>query len=355
LSGEPALTTIQRMTAEPVIRAAGAGKVFRSWKRRPGLAGIALDFVRRERTDVVALQEIDLAITPGEFVGLIGANGAGKTTLVKCLTGITPVTSGSASMFGQDSFHLRDEHKRRIAIVMGQRSQLWWDLPAIDSFHLLREIYQVPRADFEVRVRESAERLSVADKLGRQLRQLSLGERMKMEIVGAFLHAPDVVFLDEPTIGLDLVSRETIRRYLAQINRSRGVTIVLTSHDMEDIEETCRRLLILREGRMIFDGDLVGLKARVYERRAIEVHLEPASRAWEPELAARIAEFGAVLERSAPLSLVFSVPAPDVQRFVPRLFELFAVRDLTIERHPLELLIRQIFQGAEPHRKAPGE
>ncbi|MCC7015117.1 MAG: ATP-binding cassette domain-containing protein [Planctomycetes bacterium] len=342
------------MSEEALLHAAGIGKVFRTWKRRPGLAGFVLDFVKRDRREVVALAEVELRIGRGEFVGLIGANGAGKTTLVKCLTGITPVTSGRATMFGRDSFHLRDEHKRRLAIVMGQRSQLWWDLPAIDSFRLLREIYSVPSAAFEARIADSAARLDVTDKLTRQLRQLSLGERMKMEIIGAFLHEPDVVFLDEPTIGLDLLSRETIRRYLVEINRQRGVTIVLTSHDMEDIEETCRRLVILRAGRVLFDGELADLKARVYDRRSIELHLEPQSRTWQPELAARIALHSATLERSAPMSLVFSVPAANVQRFVPLLFELFDVRDLSIERQPLEHLIRQIFQGQDPQREAPG-
>jgi ABC-2 type transport system ATP-binding protein len=330
-----------------VIRCSGVGKVFRTWKREPGALGIVRSFVARRWVQVVALDAIELTIARGEMVGLIGANGAGKTTLVKCLVGITPVSSGSASLFGRDSFALRDEDKRRVSVVMGQRSQLWWDLPALDSFKLLQEIYSVPAADFERRVREAAARLQVEDKLTRQLRQLSLGERMKMEIIGAFLHEPEVVFLDEPTIGLDLVSRETIRRYLLELNRERGTTIVLTSHDMEDIESICKRLVILQRGRTLFDGDLVALMRRVYDRRAIELHLEPASRAWDASLEASLAEFGASLERSGPLSLVFSVPASEVQRFVPRLFQWFQVRDLSIERHPLELLIREIFRSGE--------
>jgi ABC-2 type transport system ATP-binding protein len=343
-----------RSSEGPLIVASGVGKVFRAWKRKPGLFGVAESFFRRERTEVVALAGVDLTVARGEFVGLIGANGAGKTTLVKCLTGIVPVTSGSATLFGASSFHLRDEHKRRLSLVMGQRSQLWWDLPALDSFRLLAEIYRVQRTRFRQRVDESAERLGVTGLLSRQLRQLSLGERMKMEVIGAFLHDPDLVFLDEPTIGLDLVSRETIRRHLVELNRERGATIVLTSHDMEDIEETCRRLVILRRGRVLFDGGLVELMHRVYERRAIQVHLEPGSRPWDATLEPRIAAAGARLERADPLALVFSVPAGDVQRFVPLLFELFAVRDLAIERHPLELLIRQIFkEQGQPEGTAP--
>jgi ABC-2 type transport system ATP-binding protein len=332
---------------EPILECQALGKVFRSYRRRPGWAGVLRNFFNRERVEVTALAQIDVAIRAGEFVGLIGSNGAGKTTLVKCATGIIPATSGSARLFGCDSFHLRDEHKRRLSLVMGQRSQLWWDLPALDSFKLLAEIYSVDRPAFERGLAQASQRLDVVEQLTRPLRQLSLGERMKMEIIGAFLHQPDVVFLDEPTIGLDIASRETIRRFLVELNRARGTTIVLTSHDMEDIEETCRRLLILRQGRVVFDGDLVDLQRRVHDRRAVEVHLEPSSRGWDDSLAARIAEFGAVLERSAPLTLTFSVDASEVQRLVARLFELFRVRDLSIERQPLERLIREIFAGAE--------
>jgi ABC-2 type transport system ATP-binding protein len=340
------------MSAEPLIVAEDVRKVFRTWKRRAGMFGIAESFVRREYSQVVALDGIRLAIGKGEFVGLIGANGAGKTTLVKCLTGIMPVSSGSAPPVRPAELPLARRAQAPPVARHGQRSQLWWDLPGARLVQAAgRDLPGRARALRGARAR-SAERLNVSDKLTRQLRQLSLGERMKMEIIGAFLHDPDVVFLDEPTIGLDLVSRETIRRYLLELNRSRGVTIVLTSHDMEDIEETCRRLVILREGKLLFDGDLVALMHRVYERRAIELHIEPSSRAWDPSLAPRIAEFGASLERSAPLSLTFSVPANEVQRFVPLLFELFQVRDLSIERHPLELLIRQIFQGAAPHQIA---
>src|SRR5688572_13193798 len=293
----------------PILAAEDVAKVFRTYRRRPGWRGLIDNVARRRYEAIEALCGVSLSVQPGEFVGLIGANGAGKTTLVKCLTGIVPVSSGSARLFGADSFQLRDEHKRRLSLVMGQRSQLWWDLPALDSFRLLQEIYQVPEADFRRRLSEHASRLEVEPQLELQLRQLSLGQRMKMEIIGAFLHAPDLVFLDEPTIGLDLVSRATIRSFLIELNRERGTTIVLTSHDMEDIEETCKRLLILQQGRLLFDGDLVALAHRISGERAVEVHLEPGRPAWQPEHADDLARFGARLIRQAPYSLVFVVPA----------------------------------------------
>jgi ABC-2 type transport system ATP-binding protein len=342
----------------PILEAADVAKVFRVHRRRPGLRGLVDNLLRRRWEQVEALRGVSLAVQPGELVGLIGANGAGKTTLVKCLTGIVPVTRGRARLFGADSFHLRDEHKRRLSLVMGQRSQLWWDLPPLDSFRLLREIYQVGADDFRRRVYGYAERLTVVPQLEVQLRQLSLGQRMKMEIIGAFLHAPELVFLDEPTIGLDLLSRTTIRSFLLELNREQGTTVVLTSHDMEDIEDTCRRLVILQEGSVLFDGDLVELSHRVSGERAVEIHLEPGTPGWREEHARELALLGAQLVRSAPLSLTFVVPAGRTQTFVKRLFDLYQVRDLNIEREPLEQLVREIFatRGLPPRARteAPG-
>jgi len=333
--------------AQTVIECRDVGKTYRAHLRGTGALGVLRGFVRRQVREHVALEGVELVVEAGEIVGLIGANGAGKTTLVKCLTGIVPVTTGACRLFGRDAFQLTRAEKRRMSVVMGQRSQLWWDIPAIDSFRLLREIYQVPGERFEQRVHEQAERLAVSDRLDVQLRQLSLGERMKMEIIGAFLHDPEVVFLDEPTIGLDLLSQETIRAFLRDVNRERGTTVVLTSHDMADIEETCDRLVILDSGHVLFDGDLVALRRRFVGRRAVEVHLEPASRAWSPELEPELARFGAVLVREAPRALTFEVSAEQCQPFIQHLFDLFQVRDLAVERQPLEHLIREIFRSGE--------
>lgn len=353
----PDSTPPARPGAEPaVITCRGVAKAFRTYRRQPGLAGIWRNFFNRQYEQSTALEGIDLSIRQGEFVGLIGANGAGKTTLVKCLTGIIPVSAGRAELFGHPSFELSAAHKRRLSLVMGQRSQLWWDLPALDSFELLREIYSVPRADFERRLREYSERLEVADRLTLQLRQLSLGQRMKMEIIGAFLHEPEVCFLDEPTIGLDLLSQETIRTFLVELNRERGATIVLTSHDMEDIESTCRRLLILSEGRMLFDGDLLDLQRRLGSARAVEVHLESGGRGWDDAYDRELADFGAHLQKRGPLALTFVVPAARTQQLVQHLFDLVDVRDVTIERQPLEHLIKEIYASRELRGPgAPGE
>ncbi len=327
----------------PLLLCRGARKVFRTHEREPGLGGFLRGLVKRKWVEVEALVGIDLELARGEFVGLIGSNGAGKTTLVKSMVGIIPVSSGRAELFDRDAFHLRDAEKRRLGVVMGQRSQLWWDLPPLDSFELLRAIYSVPRDEFQQRLGRYVELLDVADQLKIQLRHLSLGQRMKMEIIGAFLHGPEVVFLDEPTIGLDLIARDTIRNFLVELNREEGATLVLTSHDMEDIEHTCRRLVILDAGSIIFDGDLVELRQRIVGERAIELHLVPGTEERARGLAAGLVPFEGRLVRENPLSLTVLVPASRARDCISHLLDVLSVRDLSVERQPLENLIRQIY------------
>jgi ABC-2 type transport system ATP-binding protein len=348
--------------AELVLEARGVRKVFRTYERAEGWRGILGNFVKRDWREIVALGGVardgverggverggvDLEVRRGERVGLIGANGAGKTTLVKVLTGIVPASTGEARLFGRDSFSLRDAEKRRLALVMGQKSQLWWDLPPLDSFKLLKEVYGVADDTFAARVAEYSRMLSVEDKLGVQLRQLSLGQRMKMELIGAFLHAPELVFLDEPTIGLDLYSREVIRTFLVRLGREQGITMVLTSHDMEDIEDTCERLVILDRGRVVFDGELLELARRVSGRRSVEVHLEPNAAVDEGALQRALAEHGGEVVRRGPLAVTVLVGAEALTPLMRRLFEVLPVRDLAIERQPLELLVKELYRSSQ--------
>jgi ABC-2 type transport system ATP-binding protein len=319
-------------------------KLFHSYTRFPGICGIFRNFFYREKTEFVALKKINLKIHKGEFVGLIGTNGAGKTTLVKCLTGIIPVSQGAAKLFGSDCFSLSDTEKSKISLVMGQRSQLWWDIPAIDSFKLLREIYKVPFDVFDYKVKTYSERLEVSDRLSTQLRQLSLGQRMKMEIIGAFLHDPEIVFLDEPTIGLDLISQEVIRQFLLEINREQQVTILLTSHDMVDIEQTCERLVILDSGEILFDGDIVNLQKRLVGKRSIQVHLDPTSSPWTPTLEGDLQSYRAEKTLETSRQLNFVVETQKVHLFIQFLLQHLVIRDLTIERESLEHLILEIFK-----------
>ncbi len=343
----------------PVLLAKDVSKTFTTFERQPGLRGVLANFVARKKVQVEALAGINLSVRRGETVGLIGSNGAGKTTLVKILTGIVPASTGEARVFDRDSFDLSDAEKRRMALVMGQKSQLWWDLPPLDSFRLLKEIYRIEESAFEERLRTFTAMLDVEDRLKIQLRQLSLGQRMKMEIIGAFLHDPEVVFLDEPTIGLDLVSRETIRQFLVQLADERGVTFVLTSHDLEDIEETCRRIVVLDEGRVAFDGDLASLSAKVTGRRAIEVHVDPHTPIDEERLDAELRLHGAEVASRGAAAVTVVVDAGRMPELVPRLFAVLQVRDLSIERQPLELLVREIYRrsgrsGSSLAGAAPG-
>ena len=229
-------------------------RVFRSTQKGEGLKGAFDLLLKPKTTEHVALHEVSFTIEPGAFVGLIGANGAGKTTLLKILSGLIPSTSGEARVMGFRPFDRTMEFRHAISLVMGQKAQLWWDLPATDAFDLLKAIYEIPDALYKSRLGELAELLDVQRLLQTQIRRLSLGERMKMELIGALLHWPKVIFLDEPTIGLDVLAAEKLRDFLKVFNQKEKATIILTSHNMDDIERLCSRVMILKTGQMIFDG-----------------------------------------------------------------------------------------------------
>lgn len=232
---------------------------FRSPKKKEGVGGALSLLLKPEYSTHEALKGVSFELEPGSFNGLIGANGAGKTTLLKILSGLIAPTSGEARVLGYDPFQRQLEFRRKIALVMGQKAQLWWDLPAIDAFDLLRAIYEIPNTLYRERLGTLAELLDVQRHLHTQIRRLSLGERMKMELIGALIHWPSVIFLDEPTIGLDVLAAHKLREFLREFNRREKATIILTSHNMDDIEKLCSRVLILRSGALIYDGTPQGL------------------------------------------------------------------------------------------------
>lgn len=241
-------------SATPIITVDKVRRVFRSTQKGEGLKGAMDLLLRPKTTEHVALKEVSFTIEPGSFVGLIGANGAGKTTLLKILSGLIPPSSGEATVLGYRPFDRTMDFRRTISLVMGQKAQLWWDLPAIDAFDLLKAIYEIPEAKYRERLNTLAELLDVTRLLQTQIRRLSLGERMKMELIGALIHWPKIVFLDEPTIGLDVLAAEKLRDFLKVFNQREKATILLTSHNMDDIERLCSRVMILKTGEMIFDG-----------------------------------------------------------------------------------------------------
>ncbi|MSU69682.1 MAG: ATP-binding cassette domain-containing protein [Opitutaceae bacterium] len=231
-------------------------RVFRTYKKQPGFWGGVRGLFKREFEETAAANDVSFHINEGEFVGFLGPNGAGKTTTLKMLSGLIFPTSGTARVAGFDPTKRENAYRRLFALVLGQKNQLWWDLPAIESFLLLRHIYGLPADQYQATLDELVDLLDVRAKLNVMVRELSLGERMKMELIAALLHRPRVLFLDEPTIGLDVVSQKAVRSFLREYNRKQRVTILLTSHYMADIKELCDRVIVIHKGRKIYDGAL---------------------------------------------------------------------------------------------------
>src|SRR5437763_8727375 len=255
----------------PIIEAKELTKVYRVFQKKPGLMGAVRGLVHREYKQVRAVDGVSFAIEPGEMVAFLGPNGAGKTTTLKMLSGLIYPTSGSASVLGYTPWDRADAFRRRFALVMGQKNQLWWDLPAADSFQLHREIYSLPEAEFEKTQGELIELFEVKDLVRQPVRELSLGERMRMEIIAALLHRPQLLLLDEPTIGLDVVGQAKIQKCLREYNDNRGVTMLLTSHYMRDVEALCQRVLVISHGRVIFDGALSEITERFGQEKLLRL------------------------------------------------------------------------------------
>ena len=293
---------------------------------------------RREYEQVVAANDVSFTVNEGELVGFLGPNGAGKTTTLKMLAGLLYPTSGTAKVLGYTPWERKDGYRRQFALLLGQKNQLWWDLPARESLELNARIYGIPTAQFRKTVDEMTELLAVKDKLNVMVRELSLGERMKMELIAALLHQPKVLFLDEPTIGLDVVSQLTVREFLRHHNATRRTTILLTSHYMTDIEELCDRVIIIDRGTIFFDGRLNEVLDRFADFKMLTIQC--------PGLEARSVEelrpYGEVVERT-PASLKFKVPRDRVIPTCKALLEDFPVTDMDIQEIPIEDIIRKIF------------
>ena len=253
----------------PIISASGVGKTFRQLKRLSGFGGAVRSLFSRDYTEIHAVDGISFAIEPGEAVGYLGPNGAGKSTMIKMMTGILTPSTGVLSVLGREPHAQRMLNAREIGVVFGQRSQLWWDLPVRDSFDLNRHIYDIPEPRYVDNLAYLTAMLDMGSYIDRPVRQLSLGQRMRAEIAMALLHDPKILFLDEPTIGLDVVAKDAVRKFLAEVNRERGTTIILTTHDLVDIEEICPRLIMVDDGKLLFDGELKHLRATLGSRRRL--------------------------------------------------------------------------------------
>jgi len=302
------------------------------------LADVRKDFRVRGAT-VHAVDGISLVIERGAVVGYIGPNGAGKSTTVKMLTGVLVPSSGRVRVAGLDPTRERIALAKRIGVLFGQRVQLWWDLPLIESFELLRHIYRIPAERYAVNVARMREVLELDPFLRTPVRQLSLGQRVRGELAGVMLHDPEILFLDEPTIGLDVVAKERVRQFLRSENEDRGVTILLTTHDLADIERLCRRILIIDKGRLIYDGDLIALKKRYGGKRIVVVDLVEAS------APLRVDDAEVVRVEGPRQWIAFDGERTSASRVIASVSSLAAVRDLTIEEPEIEAVVREIYAG----------
>jgi ABC-2 type transport system ATP-binding protein len=322
----------------PAIEVSGLSKAFRTYKKQPGFGGAFKGLFHRQYEQTVAVKDVSFTVEPGELVGFLGPNGAGKTTTLKMLAGLLYPTGGSARVLGFVPWERDDGYRRQFALLLGQKNQLWWDLPARESFELNAKIYGLSAATLEHTVAEMSELLGVRHKLDVSVRELSLGERTKMELIAALLHRPKVLFLDEPTIGLDVVSQKTVREFLREHNAKEKTTIVLTSHYMTDIQELCQRVIIIDHGTLFFDGQLSEVVDRFADSKLVTIQC--AGGALGP--AEGLARYGDVLERT-PSSVQLKVKRDRVISVCKALLDELPVTDIDIQEVPIEEVIRRVF------------
>lgn len=303
-----------------MIQVKNLRKTFTSHVKEPGLKGSIKSLFSREVKTKEALKSVNLEIQQGEIIGLIGANGAGKTTLIKMLSGIVHPTSGEATVMGHVPWQRSNEYRRQMALIMGQKNQVWWDLPALDSFILLKEIYQIPTEQYKYNIEFLSETLMIKDQLKTQVRKLSLGERMKVELMAALLHNPKVIFLDEPTIGLDISAQKAVRVFLRQYQREFKPITILTSHYMEDIKELCPRIVIIKEGEFVYDGSLSDVQRMMGDEKVLSVTTQEKT-------------------------FKVSVPRHELSKKTHELFEENYVLDLNIHDPSIEDVIESIMRN----------
>lgn len=322
----------------PSVYVAELSKTFQVPVREGGLKAALQGLVNRKHREVKAVETISFTIEPGEVVGFLGPNGAGKTTTLKMLSGLLYPTAGQATVLGSVPSKRDKEFLRQITLVMGQRNQLYWDIPALDSFEMNRAIYRIPEKQFKETRDQMIALMDLKELVQKPVRNLSLGERMKVEIVASLLHRPKVLFLDEPTIGLDVTMQRRIRAFVADYNRQYGATVLLTSHYMADVEALCRRVIVIHHGKILYDGVLSGLVERFSAYKTIGVALE--------DMEVDLSAYGEVVSRDAN-QIKLRIAKSDTSRLTAQLLAQLPVTDLTIEDPPIEDVIEQVFaEGA---------
>jgi ABC-2 type transport system ATP-binding protein len=320
----------------PIIEVKGLTKDYRVVQKSPGLGGALRSLFRRRYKEVHAVADVSFSIEPGEMVAFLGPNGAGKTTTLKMLSGLIYPTAGTARVLGFVPWDRPDAFRRRFSLIMGQKNQLWWDLPAGDSFQLHREIYSLPAAAFNRTLGELTELFGVQQLTRQPVRELSLGERMKMELIAALLHEPQLLLLDEPTIGLDVVAQVAIQHCLREYNATRGVTMLLTSHYMRDVEALCPRVLVIAHGRVIYDGALAGITERFGRSKLVRLHFAGE------EVPADLGAFGE-FTASGPVAEL-KVERTRVAETLAAILDRYTVVDMSVQDPPLDQVIARVFE-----------
>ncbi len=315
-------------------------KTYRVYQKQEGLGASVRGLFSRKYREVRAVRGIDLTVEQGEFVAFLGPNGAGKTTTLKLLSGVINPTSGTARVLGHVPWRRENAYRRRFALVMGQKNQLWWDLPAQESFRLHQQIYGIEPTEFDRSRDELAELLDVTELLGQPVRELSLGERMKMELIAALLHSPEVLFLDEPTIGLDVVAQHKIQQFLRHYQEIRKVTILLTSHYMKDVAALCKRVVIIANGSIMYDGSLAGIIDRFSGQKIVTLLFA------QDAIPRDLTHYGEVLEVAAP-KVKLRIDRRAVADVLANILQQYAIEDVSVEDPPLEEVFAEVFSLAE--------
>lgn len=320
----------------PIIDVRQLTKSYRVYRKREGLIESIRGLGRRTYTEVEAVRGINLQVEAGEFVAFLGPNGAGKTTTLKLLSGVINPTGGEATVMGFVPWERHNEYRRRFALVMGQKNQLWWDLPAQESYRLHQQIYGIPPEQFKTTLDELTDLLKVSQLLGQPVRELSLGERMKMELIAALLHSPEVLFLDEPTIGLDVIAQHNIQQFLKYYQEQRQITILLTSHYMKDVAALCKRVVIVAGGLVQYDGSLAGIIDKFSGKKIVTFQFAAGD---QP---ADLSRLGTILETNWP-KVKIGVTRADVPRVLAETLGSYAIEDVSVEDPPLEDVIADLF------------
>lgn len=320
---------------EEIIKVEKLDKNFTSYKKIPGLRGSLISLFKREKKIHRAVNDVSFSLRKGEIVGFLGPNGAGKTTTLKVLSGLLKPTSGSVSVLGYEPFQRKEEYLKQISLVMGQKNQLWWDIPPIETFRLNKEIYDISDKDFDNVLKELVDLLDVEKIIYKQSRKLSLGERMKCEVIAALIHSPKVLFLDEPTIGLDITMQKKIRQFILEYNKRHNATIILTSHNMDDVKEVCKRIVMINKGKIIFDGEISELNRKAGNYKLITIY---ANKELDKEELSKIGK----LIKFEPLKAVIRTESNNIPQKVSSILSSFDIDDIDINEPKLEDIIMEL-------------